>query len=910
LNKFVVVDIETTGHSSKKGDRMIQFAAVVLEDRKITETFSTFLNPGIPISPFITELTGIDDAMVANAPSFSEVGGKILKLMEGACFVAHNAHFDLTFLQDELELGGFPKLTSPVIDTVEMTRIFMPTLKSYKLSDIANFAGFDHDRPHQADSDAIVTAEWFLAILNKLDQFPDQTIFDLRNLARFVKTDLFHLLDQWYLDRVSHPRKLAVDLELFRGIVLKKEKVDRNSSIRRNQVALKKTNLQDEWVDDLPASFIHASLHRGDLALIETSADSNSKYSYLLAAAVFSLQKNKPVLVATATVHDQQVILQEITPQIRSCLAQPISVQLLKGRNRYLNLWKFERILHEQSEHYDEVITKMQILVWLTETETGDCDELNLSTGGWQFLRRISGVQVDWQGDDPWFERDFYRKAVTKASVAQIVVTNHHYLLTNVEEENNILSDIEYVIIDDAHLFENHALSIFGKKLTYRRMKFLLNQLGPIDQMKVLGKIEAIRMIYDLPVTYHAEEVQLIIHNFQERLDEFFQICVAVFKQNHKNVYNGKMVIENTPNYTDILYSWERVYDSYIVFSSCLEERLNQLFHYYQYLTEQEKITVEDFSLLLTDLIILQQMNKDFQDLQNNKLIWLNMDERNPLTSTVIHSQPLYVEDDLAKALYLRKKGIIFISNALTVDGSFQYTINQLGLSDFPVVTKQFYSTASFYKHIHLYCLNDLPSISEVKEDEYIEKISNYIITIATTLERKLLVLFSSNDMLKKTYHLIKDSGALDEYLLMAQGVSSGSFHRFSKQFSRFDKVILFISNSNLEQFSFDQSLQTAIMVRLPFLSPNEPIHDHRAKVLKNKGINSFQTLSLPEAVIRFKQGFVKLMNPETNIRELIIFDKRIDSTSYGRTFLRSIPPVPLEKVDLNLLCKKLGDDI
>jgi len=78
LNKFVVVDIETTGHSSKKGDRMIQFAAVVLEDRKITETFSTFLNPGIPISPFITELTGIDDAMVANAPSFSEVAGKIL----------------------------------------------------------------------------------------------------------------------------------------------------------------------------------------------------------------------------------------------------------------------------------------------------------------------------------------------------------------------------------------------------------------------------------------------------------------------------------------------------------------------------------------------------------------------------------------------------------------------------------------------------------------------------------------------------------------------------------------------------------------------------------------------------------------------------------------------------------------
>lgn len=140
----------------------------------------------------------------------------------------------------------------------------------------------------------------------------------------------------------------------------------------------------------------------------------------------------------------------------------------------------------------------------------------------------------------------------------------------------------------------------------------------------------------------------------------------------------------------------------------------------------------------------------EFQDLQNNKLIWLDMDERNPLTSIVIHSQPLYVEDDLAKTLYLRKKAIIFISNALTVEDSFQYMIKKLGLNDFPVVTKQFYSTESFYKQIRLYSLNDLPNISEVKEEEYIEKISNSIIAIATTLERKLLILFSSNEMLKK----------------------------------------------------------------------------------------------------------------------------------------------------------------
>ena len=93
------------------------------------------------------------------------------ELLKGACFVAHNVHFDYTFLQEELELNHFPLLDCPVLDTVEMTRIFEPTMESLKLSDIASVAGFDHDRPHQADSDAYVTAEWFLHLLEKAVPF-------------------------------------------------------------------------------------------------------------------------------------------------------------------------------------------------------------------------------------------------------------------------------------------------------------------------------------------------------------------------------------------------------------------------------------------------------------------------------------------------------------------------------------------------------------------------------------------------------------------------------------------------------------------------------------------------------------------------------------------------------------------
>jgi ATP-dependent DNA helicase DinG len=102
----VVIDLETTGNSPKKGDRIIQVGAVIIEDGKITGQYSSLVNPGHPIPAFIEELTGISDDMVKNAPAFSEIAHDIIKLLDDAFFVAHNVFFDLGFLQEELQSAG------------------------------------------------------------------------------------------------------------------------------------------------------------------------------------------------------------------------------------------------------------------------------------------------------------------------------------------------------------------------------------------------------------------------------------------------------------------------------------------------------------------------------------------------------------------------------------------------------------------------------------------------------------------------------------------------------------------------------------------------------------------------------------------------------------------------------------
>ena len=167
--RYVVVELETTGNSWKDGkDKITQIAAVVVEDGEILEIFSSFVNPKREIPPFITELTGIDESLVKQAPLFQDVAPMIVELLQGAAFVAHNVHFDWNFLNEELRQAGYTEIHCPKIDTVELAQILLPTADSYKLRDLAKKHELEHDQPHRADSDALATAELFLQFLRLL----------------------------------------------------------------------------------------------------------------------------------------------------------------------------------------------------------------------------------------------------------------------------------------------------------------------------------------------------------------------------------------------------------------------------------------------------------------------------------------------------------------------------------------------------------------------------------------------------------------------------------------------------------------------------------------------------------------------------------------------------------------------
>ena len=168
-----------------------------------------------------------------------------------------------------------------------------------------------------------------------------------------------------------------------------------------------------------------------------------------------------------------------------------------------------------------------------------------------------------------------------------------------------------------------------------------------------------------------------------------------------------------------------------------------------------------------------------------------------------------------------------------------------------------------------------MPEIQQVSQSDYIEAVTDAVVQTVMASGGRLFVLFTSQDMLRKTYDLITESEQLEDYALFAQGISSGSRIRLLKSFRQFDNSVLFGTNSFWEGVDVPgDALSAVIVVRLPFSSPEEPVFKARAAKMTEAGLNPFTEYALPEAVMRLRQGFGRLIRSSADKGFFIILDQ------------------------------------
>jgi ATP-dependent DNA helicase DinG len=925
LNTYTVVDFETTGNKPKNGDKIIQIGAVRVENGEIVDRFATLVNPGMTIPPFIEKLTGISDAMVANAPDIEEALPGLLRLLDGAVFVAHNVFFDLSFLQNALQEAGYHKFSGPILDTVELARLLLPSQEGYRLSDLSVGLDIGHDRPHQADSDAEATSFLLLQLLVRLEELPLITIQQLQRLNRSFQSDIELLLTQAEQRKIREGSYEEEGLEVVNQIAIK----IREQAEKRGQ-ALDLDVSFDEYVDNLfgeegllkqympgfelrssqmsMMKQVYESFSEGRHLMVEAGTGTGKSLAYLIPAVFWAKREQETVVVSTQTIQLQEQMYTRDLPILQALFPEDLPrVSILKGRNNYLCLRKFAHSLEEEQDNYDVQLGKSQMLVWLTETMTGDVEELNLPSGAQGYWKQVqSDANSCLNRQCPWFSRCYYHTARRRAQQAEVIVTNHSLLFTDVGAEHRILPSYQYAIIDEAHHFEDVASRHLGDKVSSYQLEGILTRLFPDKGAGLLEELEQTVSAWNASkygkIKNKVEKAYRQLRETKESVREMYQL---LYQWSNQRAREAEEIGHTVMRYNggDLSNKWGRSVVSAV--KNTVEQLLSagkNMESIHSKLSGEEDMPAPTRGLI-TDLNGLVKDTLDYSGLLHDMLLsideeyvhWVELDIRSTRKGIYLNRVPIDVSSLVRDMFFDKKTSVVLTSATMSVNSSFTYTLERLGLTgteaEQSVVTSVLPSPFDYRKQTLLCIPNEIPNIKDSSEGNFLNALVHSLADVATVSKGRMLVLFTSYSMLRSVYEPLKDQLKEQNITVLGHGIDSSSRSKLTKQFRSLDASVLLGTSSFWEGVDIPGAdLSVLAIVRLPFVPPNHPLTEARNQLLKEQNKNPFMQLSVPQAVIRFKQGFGRLVRTREDKGIVLVYDRRIVEARYGRVFLASLP--------------------
>lgn len=438
-NRYVVVDLEATSTGSKA--KIIQVGIVVIEDGKIVDHYTTDVNPHEPLDAHIKELTGLTDQRLAQAPDFSQVARKIFDLVEDGIFVAHNVQFDANLLAENLFFEGY-ELRNPRVDTVELAQVFFPELEKYSLPILCRELGISLKHAHTALSDAQATAELLLFLREKMLQLPKGLLERLLEMADALLYESYLVIEEIYRSQsiLSAPNLVEVQGLYFKKTVAPLEPRKLSQDFSKNISLL---NLEVRERQERFAKEVGSLLKDEPVSLIQAPTGIGKTYGYILPA--LSQAKERQVVLSVPTKILQNQIMEEEGKHLKDVFH--IDIHSLKGPRNYLKLDAFYRSLQENDENRLFRRFKMQLLVWLTETQTGDLDEIGQLYRYQHFLTDLRH-DGNLSSESLFVTEDFWKRSQERAQTCKLLVTNHAYLVTRLEDNPEFVSN-RLLIIDE-----------------------------------------------------------------------------------------------------------------------------------------------------------------------------------------------------------------------------------------------------------------------------------------------------------------------------------------------------------------------------------------------------------------------------------------------------------------------------
>jgi DNA polymerase-3 subunit epsilon/ATP-dependent DNA helicase DinG len=918
MPSIVCLDIETTGLDAQN-DAIIEIGAVRFNGKRVEDEWSTLVNPGKPIPPMIASLTGISNEMVKNAPPIRAVIQALADFVGDAPVLGHNVRFDLSFLQRSNIL-----MHNDVLDTYELAAALMPTASRYNLGGLAAQLGIMLPATHRALDDARCTHALYVQLYEKALQLPTELI------AEFVRlSEPFDWGAKWMFTRLLRERwqKPAPAARAARAGVgsstellnLPGEKLfpplipsDHPQALDPDEVCalleyggpfsryFGSYEQRPPQVEMMRAVTI--ALSTGQHLLVEAGTGTGKSFAYLVPAALWACQNNMRVVISTNTINLQDQLVKKDIPDLRAALGLDLRATVLKGRSNYLCPRRLELLRQRGPESMEEMRVLAKVLVWLSQGGAGDRNEINLNGP----IERDKWLRISAEDEgckaEVCVSRNggncpFYRNK-QEAQSAHILVVNHALLLADVATGSRVLPEYNYVIVDEAHHIESATTSALSYRATQGDLARLLRELGGTSS-GILGRLlttakEMLRpsdfAAYQQAIQRATDLVFRLEHdflNFFKSVEDFMEDRregrpVSPYGQQERIVPSTRTL----PIWTEVEISWETARETAGLLLNLVSQLHKSIGDAGETLTEE----LQDLQGSLADVHRrLSDARNNLQGLvseANTELIyWSEIQSNN--AQIALQMAPLHVGPLMEQYLWNEKSSVILTSATLTTHGEFNYIRGRLNAETAGEVALG--SPFDYETSALLYLVNDIAEPADA--NNYQRSTEQTIVRLAKATHGRMLVLFTSYAQLKRTSQAITPPLAAADIQVYEQG-EGASANMLLETFREADQAVLLGTRAFWEGVDIPgEALSVLVIVKLPFDVPSDPIVAARSETFDD----AFNEYSLPEAILRFRQGFGRLIRTQSDRGVVAILDRRILSKRYGKLFIESLPTCKLK---------------
>jgi len=902
LGEVVAFDIEATGLDIDVNE-IIEIGVVKFKDGEVSDTYSSFVQPSIPIPTDITHLTGIHPDDVVGAPTINQILPELETFFGSSPVIAHNTAFDVTFMQKYGLLNN-----NMAIDTYELASIVVPTAARYNLHSLTTSFGIELENAHRALDDAIATGYlyWKLwqrvlglptALLEEIVLASDNLNWELRGVfEKAIEEQKISTADQAIEIPFSELEQDLKPLNIGNAThnPISHESVD---EVLGNDGTI--TTVIDNYEQrEQQLSMSHTvtdALNNGEHLVIEAGTGTGKSLAYLVPSVLWAIENKQRVVISTHTINLQDQLMRSDIPLVKQAVGKDFHAAIMKGRGNYLCPRRLETMRRRTPANLDELRTMAKVLVWMQDSQSGDKGEITLRAGEWSIWSRLSAQDEGCTthrcatimgGVCPYY------KARKSAEAAHIVIANHALLIADAQMENRVLPEYHNLVVDEAHQLEDAITSGLSIRIDQSLILNRLIELGTPNS-GVLGDFltSARGNIPDKALV----KLEAFIQNITEALNlmrtntrNYFRVLHDFVMNTGKNVSYQLRIVNShrdSGSFVNVQSAWQQLsqfFDAVTEATHHLSEALERYekydipnFHDYTNGIRAHRQFLIDIHRYLEQFTINPDANAIYSVAPRDTADYLR-----------IHIAPLHVGPMMEEYLNQRKESIILTSATLRTQGNFDHMKERLYADNYRSIALG--SPFNYKESTLVYVPDDIP---EPNRNGYQKMVERGIIELAAALDGRVMVLFTSYSHLRETSKGITPRLTLGNISVYDQSFGT-SRESLLESFKSTEKAVLMGTRSFWQGIDIPgDDLSAVVIVRLPFAVPSDPIFASRSEAYNN----AFQQYAIPDTILRFRQGFGRLIRSQSDRGVVAIFDSRILTKSYGNSFLESLPDCTIQ---------------